>query len=67
MEQFFLLNLTWNVRKDQEEKVGGKVKFCTKGVTLLGLVLNFFQLEFILKYKTVAELLAMNFGTLISK
>jgi hypothetical protein len=45
MEQFFLLDLTWNVRKAQEEEVGEKVKLCTKGV----LTLNPFQLEFILK------------------
>jgi len=49
MEQFFLLDLRWNVRKDQEEKVGEKVKFCTKGVKVLGPTLNSLQLEFILK------------------
>jgi hypothetical protein len=29
-EHFFLLDLTRNVRKDQEEKMGEKVKFCKK-------------------------------------
>jgi hypothetical protein len=49
MDQFFLLDPTWNVRKDQEEKLGEKVKFCTKGGMVLGLTLNPFQLELILK------------------
>jgi hypothetical protein len=30
MEQFFLLDLTWNERKDQEEKVGEESKVLYK-------------------------------------